>query len=224
MQIDQAQIARFKDWFWGRPSIQMDESDDNPFFHDLPIEVATKNDLPLDGDAERKYYVADSRDTYRFVDGVYHIIDVYQFGVDEAYRDTPRTHVPKQTIVDHAYSIPSIEASKVTPDNAALATLFNVMALTTDLEQIRRSKVYGYKTTLMEVLQKGHSSDKDRNVTEWFAREHSMLYRLLSSSYRTKEIQHKPVIDALFKHGYVLTWVDQLNRPVFKFEDFYVYL
>lgn len=223
MQIDKAQVDRFKDWFFGRSSFQLEETDDGTFIH-LPIEVATISDLPADGEPGRQYHVMDRQDTYKFVDGVYVMVDIYQFGVNEAYRDTPRVYTPKQLIEDHAWYIPSIGAKEINGENAALATLYNVMALSTDLEQIRRSKVYGYKTTLMEVLQKGISSDKDTNVTQWFATNHSLLYRLLSSAYRNKNNYHKPVIDVLFKHDYVLTWDDNKDRAVFKCGDFQVYL
>lgn len=220
--LDHAKVDAFKNWFFGR--VPAAEHVEDSFF-DVPVHVATEADLPVEGDTEAKYYVVETGDTYRYRDGAYHVIDVYSYGVTQEYRDTPRCIYARPVIVDPSYNIPSISAEQVhAGGSATLATLYNIQALLTDLEQIRRSQVYGYKTTLMDVLGKGHLADKSQNVTNWFAKEHTILYRLLISAFRTKEAFNKPIVDAMFKHNYILTWDDIKNRPVFKVDEFVVYL
>lgn len=221
--IDHSKVESFKNWFFGRPSINLDLMDDESI-DNIDVHLATEADFPLNGDPDVKYYVIETGDTYRYINGAYQVVDVYMYGLTQEYRDSPRRVTAKTTVIDPTWNIPSIDARVINPNNAALATLYNVMALTTDLEQIRYSKVYGYKTTLMDVLQQGNSDDKETNVTTWFRREHAMLHRLLVSSQCSKLVQHKPVVDVLFKHGYILTWDDNKDRAVFKFNDFCVYL
>lgn len=224
MRIDNTKVESFKNWFFGRPNINFDDLDDQAF-NELSIHVAAESDLPKEADPEAKYYVEATGDTYRFVDGAYQVIDVYSFGVTQAYRDAPRRVYARETIVDHSHGIPSITAEQIRNGApAGLATLYNIQALLMDLEQIRRIDVYGYKTTLMDVLSQGAYSTKEQNVTHWFSTQHTLLYRLLASSMRAKDSFNKSVIDALFKHNYVLTWDDAKNRPVFKVDDFIVYL
>lgn len=220
--LDHAKVDAFKNWFFGRvPAVDYEEDS----FFDIPVHVVTEADLPVEGDTEAKYYVAETGDTYRYRDGAYHVIDVYSYGVTQQYRDAPRRVISRQVISDPSYSIPSINADQIKAGaSASLATLYCIQALLTDLQQIRRMHVEGYKTTLMEVLCKGAYVDRQQNVTEWFAKNHTLLYRLLSSTMRSKDSFNKEIIDALFHHKYVLTWDDAANRAVFKVEEFVVYL
>lgn len=220
--IDQAKVESFKNWFFGRTSVESYEDQD---FSDVPVHLQTESDLPVEGNPDLKYYVVETGDTYRFVDGGYQVVDVYSFGITQQYRDAPRRVVHRNEITDPSFNIPHISAEQIKAGaSATLATLYNIQALLTDLEQIRRSEVYGYKTSLMDVLGKGQYLDKQENVTQWFAREHKLLHRLLASAMRSKDIFSKPIIDALFVHKYVLTWDDTKNRAVFKVEDFVVHL
>lgn len=222
INIDQAKVEAFKNWFLGRvPALEYEEDD----FSDLPVNVEAESDLPVEGDPDAKYYVAATGDTYRYRDGAYHVVDVYSFGLTSEYRDKPRRIITRQVIEDPSYNIPSINAEQIKAgSSASLATLYNIQALLTDLAQIRRIHVTGYKTTLMEVLGKGANVDKQKNVTEWFANNHTLLYRLLASTMRAKDVFNKEILDALFHHKYVLTWDDTANRAVFKVDDFAVYL
>lgn len=221
INIDSAKVEAFKNWFLGRvPAIEYEED-----FSDLPVNVEAESDLPVEGDPEAKYYVAATGDTYRFRDGAYHVVDVYSYGLTSEYRDKPRRIISRQVIVDPAFNIPSINAEQIRAGaSASLATLYNIQALLTDLAQIRRIHVTGYKTTLMEFLGQGPYGDRHKNVTEWFSKNHTLLYRLLASAMRDKDNFNKEILDALFHHKYVLTWDTDVNRAVFKMEDFTVYL
>lgn len=226
MRIDTAaQIESFKNWFFGRPNFQlMDDVDEQPFF-DIPVHIATESELPKEGDPDAKYFVAETGDTYRYVDGGYQVIDVYSYGDAHRYREAPRRVIAREVITDPSYGIPSISADQIRAGApATLATLYNIQALLVDLEQIRRMHVHGYKTTLMDVLSQGAYTIKEQNVTNWFSKHHTLLYRLLVSCMRTKDAFNKEVIDALYKHNYVLTWDDAKNRPVFKVDEFVVFL
>ncbi len=223
MRIDQAKVESFKNWFFGRPNFLLEE--DEHVFNDLPIHVATEADLPKESIVDAKYFVAETGDTYRYIDGAYQVIDVYAYGDAGRYREAPRRVVSRETITDHSFIIGSISAEQIYAGaSPSLATLYNIQALLMDFEQIRRTQVYGYKTTLMDILSRGPYQNKEQNVTNWFSSNHSMLYRLLVSSMRTKDAFNKSVVDALFKHNYVLTWDDTKNRAVFKLDDFIVYL
>lgn len=221
VKINTTKIENIKNWFFGRVPHDFDR---DQMVSDLEFNFATESELPLDGDPEAKYFVEETRDFYRFIDGAYQVIDAYIYGITQEYRDTPRRVYPKVTIVDHSANIPSFPADKIKDSNSTLAVLYNVQALLIDLEQIRRVKVCGFNTTLMDVLGQGTSNDKDKNVTNWFAKDYKLLYKLLRSAHRTNNIFDKPIIDTLFKQNYVLTWSDKKNCPIFKIDDFYVYL
>lgn len=224
MRIDSAKVESFKNWFFGRPNFMLEMEDDQTF-KDLPIHVAVEAELPIDGDPEAKYFVEETGDTYRYIDGAYQVIDVYSYGDAYRFRDAPRRVISREVIIDPTHGIPHITAEQIRNGApATLATLYNIQALLVDLEQIRRMHVYGYKTNLMDILSKGPYTNKEQNVTNWFATQHTLLYRLLASSMRTKEAFSKSVIDALYKHNYVLTWDDAKNRPVFKIDEFVVFL
>lgn len=221
MQIQAQTVQRFKDWFFGRvPEYQYEDE-----FEADVIYVNSESDLPRDGQEDVSYAVAETGDTYRFKDGIYTVVNPYVFGVEECYRDKPRTIQVKDVIVDLSYELPSISAEQVKAGgSASLATLYNIVALRVDLAQIKSIYVNGYRTTLMEYLGRGVNSEADRNVTEWFRKEHSLLYRLLLSSYPSEHAFHKGVVDALFHHGYILTWDAAKGRAMFKVDDFQVYL
>lgn len=222
MFIDTAKVEGFKNWFFGRPNFMLE---DDEAFSDLPVHVATEADLPKDGDPDAKYFVAETGDTYRYRDGAYYVIDVYSYGCTNEYREAPRRVVCREVITDYSYTLGSITADQIRAGTSpVLATLYNIQALLIDLAQIRRMYVTGYRTTLMEVLSKGPHVDKDQNLTTWFSSNHSLLYRLLASSQRSKDSFNTSVVDALHKQGYVLTWDDDKNRAVFKVDDFIVYL
>lgn len=224
MQIEIANNAeKFKNWFFGRVPAELEHANE-PEFSELPIHLQSEDNLPVEGNPNAKYFVADTGDTYRFIDGAYQVIDVYSYGVTQEYRDKPRRVISKVIIEDPSFTFPSIPEGKILgEDHATMATLFNIHALVTDLEQIRRIHVEGNKTTLMDVISTGHL-DKAENATRWFATHHKLLYRLLVSTMRSKTMFNKKIIDAMAVHSYVLTWDDSKNRPVFKVADFTVYI
>lgn len=224
MHIAEDNIQRFKNWFFGR--VPAYEYDDEEVVLDT-VYVNTEQDLPRDGDEDLKYHVAETGDTFRFKDGVYTEFKNYVFGVEEKYRDPLKVIRFKETLTDHSFELPSISADQVKAgSSASLSTLYNIMALRLDLAQIRKMHVEGRRTTLMEFLGKGSTIESERNfvITEWFRREHALLYRLLLSSYPSEQVQYKEVVDALFHHGYILTWDSAKRKALFKVEDFTVYL
>lgn len=208
--------------------LRRDQQTDIDIEDSLPVDtvyVATTDNLPVDGEADIKYHVVADASIWRWADGAYHEVNPYVYGVDQIYRDMPRVIRPKATIVDPSAEMASLSLDQVRRGSSeTLATLYNLHALRADLDMFRRLVVTGHQMTVMDLLGKGPSNDRDRNVTEWFAREHKAMYNLLRASSRSKGAMHNPVCDALHKQKASLTWDEDLNQAVFKIDDFKVYL
>lgn len=192
-----------------------------------PEEVYIKNleALPVEGEADIKYHVLADMSLWRWADGAYHEVNPYVYGVDSQYWEKPRTIRPNTQIVDSSAELASLSLDQVRSGSSpSLAVYYNLIALRADLDMLRRLSVVGHNMSLQDLVSRGPSTDKERNATEWFQREHKALYQLLLSSARSKADMFAPVIDVLHHNEASLTWDEKLNRPVFKTNDFKVYL
>lgn len=192
-----------------------------------PEEVYVKDltDLPTDGSTDVKYHVTADMSLWRWEDGTYYEINPYVYGVDPQYWEKPRTFRPNTQIVDFSAQLASLSLEQVRNGSSpSLAVYYNLIALRADLDMRRRLEVVGYNMSLQDLLSRGISNDPERNATEWFQREHKALYQLLSSSARSKADMFASVVDVLHHNNASLTWDDKLNRPLFKTNDFKVYL
>lgn len=191
------------------------------------IYVATIDNLPVDGEADKKYHVVADVSEWRWADGAYHEINPYVFGVDQKYRDV-RIVRPKATIVDPSAEMASLSLEQVRGGaSETLATLYNLIALRADLDMLERIVVNGHKMTVMGLLSKGRHVRSEDNITEWFQREHKAMHTLLSACARKVDGKvkfHDPVVDALFKQKAILAWDNTVDRAVLKLENFEVYL
>lgn len=192
-----------------------------------PEEVYVKDltDLPVDGEADIKYHVTADMSLWRWADGAYHEANPYVYGVDPQYWEKPRTFRPNTQIVDYSAQLASLSLEQVRGGSSpSLAVYYNLIALRADLDMLRRLGVVGHNMCLQDLLSRGPSTDPERNATEWFQREHKALYQLLSSSARSKTDMFAPVVDVLHHNKASLTWDETQNRPLFKTNDFKVYL
>lgn len=192
-----------------------------------PEEIYLKDltDLPLNGEADIKYHVVSDMSLWRWADGAYHEVNPYVYGVDAQYWEKPRTIRPNTQIVDSSAELASLSLDQVRKGSSpSLAVYYNLIALRADLDMLRRLGVVGHNMSLMDLLGRGPNTDRDRNVTDWFQREHKALCQLLVSSARSKTDMFAPVIDVLHHNDASLTWDEKANRPVFKTNDFKVYL
>lgn len=206
-----------------RQTIDMSNYDETLSSDD--IYVNELKDLPVEGEAGTKYHVMADTSEWRWADGRYHEINPYIYGVDRQYWDEPRTFRHNTEIIDYSAEMASLSLDQVRKGSSpSLAVYYNLIALRADLDMLRRLSVVGHNMSLMDLVSKGPSSNPERNATEWFLREHKALYTLLSSSARSKDDMHTPVIDALHHNEASLTWDTDRNRPVFKTGDFKVYL
>lgn len=197
----------------------------------LPVDtiyVATTDNLPVEGEADMKYHVVADASDWRFTSGAYHEVNPYVYGVDQQYREHVRTIRPKSTIIDPSATMASLSLEQVRGGaSESLATLYNLYALRADLDMLERIVVPAHKMTVMNLLGKGAHGNPEQNVSDWFQREHTAMWKLLNSSISFRDgnlYSHAPVIDALYKQKAILAWSTEHKRPILKLENFEVYL
>lgn len=196
--------------------------------HHIDVEdvyVKNTSELPNIGEEGIKYTVTEDMSVWRWADGAYHETNPYVYGVDQQYRDTPRTIRPNSQIVDPSAELASLSLDQVREGSSpSLAVYYNLIALRADLALIRRTEVLHPNMSLMGIISAGPSSKPENNVTDWFIKNHRALHVLLSSSARSKATMFKAVVDVLNHNKASLTWDDDKNRAVFKTDDIKVYL